>query len=294
MQRVDPIHSRGSLAGGHRKPPCAPRRGRTEIGPGPTDMRTTRSWIAATTCIALLSAPLAALADAAVSAFKAKTGKWIETEQLVSREKSDWEAERESLRATRDLLKQQKQALEAEIAELEASGTSADDERRDLLLRRGEYLRASRTLEERIRGMEEAVLALAPQLPEPLQKKLEPLLVQIPTDPASTRLQLGPRLMNVLGVLAQAEKWNGTATFVGETRAVRGGQKVAIRTLYWGLGQAFYVDARGETAGVGRPGPEGWVFTEEPALAADAKQLLDIYEGNVDTIGFVPLPIRIQ
>ena len=100
--------------------------------------------------------------------------------------------------------------------------------------------------------------------------------------------------MNVLGVLAQAEKWNATATFVGETRPVKSGQKVAIRTLYWGLGQAFYVDAQGETAGIGRPGPEGWVFVEDEDIASDAKELLDIYEGNVDEIDFVDVPVQIQ
>lgn len=238
--------------------------------------------------------PGLALAEGNVSSFRTKTEKWIETEQLISQEKNDWAVEQETLRATRDLLKQQKQALEAEIAELEASTTTADDERRDLLLQRAEYLRAGRALEERIRTMEEQVLVVAPQLPEPLQKKLEPLLVQIPADPETTKLQLGQRLMNVLGVLAQAEKWNGTATFVGETRAVKGDRKVAIRTLYWGLGQAFYVDAQGETAGIGRPGPEGWVFSEAPELAGETKQLLDIYEGNVDTIEFVPLPVEVQ
>jgi hypothetical protein len=244
--------------------------------------------------VALALAPAVVLAEGAVTAYRTKTEKWIETRQLISEEKSDWEVERDSLRATRDLLEQQKKALEAEIAELEASSTTADDERRDLLLERAEYLRAGRGLGERIRDMEEQVLALAPQLPEPLQKKLEPLLVQIPEDPETTRLQLGQRLMNVLGVLAQAEKWNGTATFVGETRAVKDDRKVAIRTLYWGLGQAFYVDAQGEAAGIGRPGPEGWVFSEAPDVADEARQLLDIYEGNVDEIEFVPLPVEIR
>jgi hypothetical protein len=127
-----------------------------------------------------------------------------------------------------------------------------------------------------------------------LQKKLELLLVQIPDDPENTRLPLGQRLMNVLGVLAQAEKFNGTATFLGETRAVNGEQKVQVRTLYWGLGQAIYVDARGETAGIGRPGPDGWEFSNEAGLADDAKLLLDIYEGNVDVIEFVKLPVEIR
>jgi hypothetical protein len=235
-----------------------------------------------------------ARADAEVSDFRTRTEKWIETRQIISEEKTDWEMEQDTLRATRDLLRKQKRALEEEIAELEKSSGFADEERRELLLTRGEHQRTGRALEERIRGMESDVLALVPQLPEPLQKKLEPLIVQIPTDPDNTRQTLGARLMNVLGVLAQTEKWNSTATFVGETRAVTGEQRIAIRTLYWGLGQAFYVDNEGTTAGIGRPGPEGWVFVEQPELAGDARKLLDIYEGNVDAIEFVRLPIEVQ
>jgi len=249
---------------------------------------------AAAFAAALAYGASSATAQTQVDVFRAKTEQWVETRQLISQEATDWEAERGTLRATRDLLRQQKDAIASEIAELAESNTASDDERRDLLLERGDYQRAGRALEDRIRDMEEEVLALAPQLPEPLQEKLQLLLVQIPEDPARAAPPLGQRLMNVLGVLAQAEKFNGTATFVGETRAVRGEQKVQVRTLYWGLGQAIYADAKGETAGIGRPTSEGWVFSDEPELVDDARKLLDIYEGNVDDIEFVGLPVEIR
>ena len=242
----------------------------------------------------LLAASLVGLATPAPAAedFRSKMGKWVETRQLVSQEKSDWDAEKETLRATRDLLRDQRDVLRAEIEELEAQGTASDDERRDLLLERGAFLRKNRALEAEVRAMEEAVLAIAPQLPEPLQHKLEILLVQIPDDPETTKQQLGQRMMNVLGVLAQTDKFDSTATFVGETRDTGGDQKLQVRTLYWGLGQAIYVDAQGQTAGIGRPGPDGWEFTNDPELARSARLLLDIYEGNVDEIEFVRFPVE--
>ncbi len=251
--------------------------------------------IAAVVAFALGAGSAPASAQTRVDVFRARTEQWVETRQLISQEKSDWEAEKEILEATRDLLAQQREALEAEIAELEESNLASDDERRDLLLERGDYQRKNRALEQRIRGMEERVLELAPRLPEPLQERLQLLLVQIPEDPAKVNLPLGQRLMNVLGVLAQAEKFNGTATFVGETRAVNGDeQKVQVRTLYWGLGQAVYVDSQGSVAGIGRPSEKGWTFSHDPDLVDDAKLLLDIYEGNVDVIEFVNLPVEIH
>lgn len=230
-----------------------------------------------------------------VDDFRAKVEKWVETRQITSQEKTQWEVEKQTLQSTRKLLQQEKESLTQEIEELEQSNTQADEERRDLLLKRADLLQASRALEDRIRALEEEVLSLAPRLPVPLQEKLELLLVQIPEDPEEADVQLGQRLMNVLGVLAQAEKFNSTATFVGETRSVNGDQtRVQVRTLYWGLGQAVYVDARGESAGIGRPGANGWEFSEEREIAGQAKLLLDIYEGNVDTIEFVELPVEIR
>jgi hypothetical protein len=250
--------------------------------------------LAAACGLAAIASPLAA--EGEVDGFRAKLEKWVETRQLLSEERSEWEAEKETLEATKVLLREQKKDLEQAIADAEASATEADEERRDLLLRRGEYQRANRALEDRIRSLEVEILALAPRLPQPLQERLEPLLVQIPeeVEEGAAAQPLGQRLVNVLGVLSQADKWNGTANLVGETRAVDGDQKVQIRTLYWGLGQAVYVAAQGRTAGIARPGEDGWEFVNDPDLVGEAELLLDIYEGNIDAIEFVELPVEIR
>lgn len=246
--------------------------------------------VAALLCV---SAPARA-ADGGVDAFRARMEKWVETQQLISAEKSDWESDREALESTRDLLQQQRESLQASIAELEETTTAADEERRELLLSRGELQRSRGALADRIRALEEEVLALVSQFPAPLQEKLEPLLVQIPEDPDRSTAPLGQRLINVLGILGQAEKFDQTVTLVGETRALEGDQQVQVRTLYWGLGQAFYVDGQQQHAGLGRPGEDGWVFVDEPGFAAEAARLLDIYEGNADAIEFVKVPITID
>jgi hypothetical protein len=236
----------------------------------------------------------AAEGGSGVDEFRARMEKWVETSKLISQEKADWELDRETLGATRDLLLQQKEALASEIEGLEQGATAADAERRDLLLRRGEYQRTRDVLEERIRSLEGEAVAFVRELPQPLQEKLEPLLVQIPADAGSSRMPLGARLVNVLGILAQAEKFDATATLVAETRALEGDQKVQIRTLYWGLGQAVWVDAQGHAAGLGRPGAGGWEFSEQAGLSGAAERFLDLYEGNVDAIDFVEIPVEVR
>lgn len=241
--------------------------------------------------------PIAGGAEPARSdadAYRAKMEKWVETRQILSEERSDWLVERESLEATRDLLRDERKALKEQIASLKQTDAGTTEERDELVAKREAYRSSNEVLEAKVTLLEESVSKLVPQLPEPLQKRLEPILVQIPTNPEAAKIGLGQRLVNVLAVVAQAEKWNGTATFVGETRDVGDGQKVAVRTLYWGLAQAIYVDKQGELAGIGRPTPTGWQFSEDSDLADSAKEILDIYEGIVDTIAFVPVPAEIE
>lgn len=247
-----------------------------------------------TMCLLLLSGS-PAMAQADSDAFRARMEKWVEARTLLSKERSDWVVEKQFLQSTRDLLRDERDALREEIARLEASKSGAEEERATLAEQRVDYERTGEVLGMKITALEEKVKNLVPRLPVPLTKRLEPLLVQIPDDPAETKLAAGQRLMNVLGVLSQTEKWNSTANFVGETRAVGSGdERIQVRTLYWGLGQAIYVDNQGVVAGVGRPGEAGWQFVDDAALAEDAKLLLDIYEGNVDTIAFVPMPVEIR
>ncbi|MEZ4331631.1 MAG: DUF3450 family protein [Myxococcota bacterium] len=243
------------------------------------------------------TSPLAGRAESAradADVYRAKMEQWVETRQILSEERSDWLVERESLEATRDLLRDERKALQEQIAALKQTDAGASQERDDLVAKRDAFRSSNEVLEGKVAQLEASVRKLVPQLPEPLQKRLEPILVQIPTHPETAKVGLGQRLVNVLAVVAQAEKWNGTATFVGETREVGEGQKVAVRTLYWGLAEAIYVDKQGELAGVGRPTPTGWQFTDDADLADSAKEILDIYEGIVDRIAFVPVPAEIH
>lgn len=235
-----------------------------------------------------------AFADGGSDAFRVRMEKWVEARTVLSKERSDWIVERQYLESTRDLLKDERDSLRDEIKRLEESQTGADQERQNLVLEKDDFQQSSDVLSLKIRALEDQVKTLVPKLPVPLVDRLEPLLVQIPENPDESTIALGQRLMNVLGVLSQTEKWNSTATFVGETRSVGGADRVQVRTLYWGLSQAVYVDAQGKTAGVGRPAGSSWEFVDDSSLVVDAKLLLDIYEGNVDTIAFVPMPVNIK
>ncbi|WP_269540434.1 DUF3450 family protein [Cerasicoccus fimbriatus] len=234
---------------------------------------------------------LSAQSDPSVA--KEKLAKWVETRQMISKEVTDWEADKELLIATRDLLSNQVKALDEQVKELKSEETASDQSRKELLDKKDQLQIADIALAQQVATLEKQILELVKIFPEPLKAKLEPLIVQIPENPEESDATLGKRMGQVLAILNQAEKFNSTATFVGETREV-GGQKIQVKTVYWGMSFAIYVDSQGKTAGFGKPTSDGWVWTENKELAADAKRFIDMYEGNTDVIEFVALPISVQ
>ncbi len=224
---------------------------------------------------------------------KAKLAKWVETRQIISKETSDWKLDQEFLTSTRDLLQSQREALEAEIAKLKEETSKGEEERQNLNDEKTSLQLANAALGEEIAKMEADIRKIIKLFPDPLKQKLEPLIRQIPADPEKTELALGKRLTNVLGILGQAEKFNGTANVFGETRVING-KELTVNTIYWGLSFAMFVDGNGQIAGFGSPGPEGWSWTEDNSIAPSAKLFIDMYEGNTDAIEFVALPVTIQ
>ncbi|MDP4880188.1 MAG: DUF3450 domain-containing protein, partial [Opitutales bacterium] len=126
-------------------------------------------------------------------------------------------------------------------------------------------------------------------LPAPLVNKIKPLIRRLPDDPANTELSLGERVQNIVGILSQADKFNTTITMTSESRTIDGGKTIEVRTLYWGLAAAYYVDASGEYAGIGKPSKDGWEWPQIKDAGPQIKKLLDVYEGSED-IQFVEVP----
>ncbi|MCA9297339.1 MAG: hypothetical protein KC983_12500, partial [Phycisphaerales bacterium] len=60
-----------------------------------------------------------------------------------------------------------------------------------------------------------------------------------------------------------------------------------------GLGQAYYVNAAGTRAGVGRPGDDGFVWTPVDTASADIGRAIAVLR-NEKIAEFVPLPIVID
>ncbi len=233
-------------------------------------------------------APAAADPDAARSTIS----KWIATQQIIIKESKEWQQGKEILQSRIELMEQEIASLEAKVAEAQAGTREADR-------KEGELTGESRILEQRATGLasqvtdlEGAIKTVHGTLPPPVQERLAPLYQRIPQDPASTKASVGERYQNILGILNEINKSNGEILLVNEIRALSDGTPSEVKSVYVGLGQAYYLSASGE-AGVGRPAVSGWEWTPANELAPNIQQVVDILT-NKGSPKFVPLPVEIR
>ncbi|MFQ3223923.1 MAG: hypothetical protein ACI8Z5_000162 [Lentimonas sp.] len=218
---------------------------------------------------------------------------WVETRQIISKENSDWLVEESILQDTQSLLTNELTRLEETLNTLQSSATAAEDERSTLTEEKEQLSAASHVVESTIGALEVQMKEIIKTLPEPLVNKIKPLIRRLPEDPDNNTLSLGERVQNIVGILSQADKFNTTITAISESREISKGKVVEVRTLYWGLAMAYFVDASGEYAGIGFPGEDGWEWPQIDGAGPSIQQLLGVYEGNED-IQFVEVPARIN
>lgn len=218
---------------------------------------------------------------------------WVLTEKTISAEAADWDIEKQSIEDLIALYRNEIASLDQQIQSA-AEVTSAADRRREELNLEREQLRGFAESAERIITRDEDGLRrLVSRLPQPLQQEIAPLSQRLPAPGAASRLSLSQRMQTLIGILAQIDKFNTALTPVSELREFEGGLTVEVRTLYFGLGIAYYVDGTGRHAGYGLPGDGRWEWTEIPEIAPQVQAALDIYEKRKQA-DYVPLPVRIQ
>lgn len=217
--------------------------------------------------------------------------KWIETQQIIARERNDWQQSKEVLTGRLEVVGKEAATLEQKIQEANVKAAETDARRAALLAQNDELKAAGEQLSQSVGAMEREVRALCKRLPEPLLAKLQPLLARIPEEGSAARVSVAERFQNVLGIVDTVNKANNEISVGYEVHTLADGHPSEVRVLYVGLAQAYYVSGKGE-GGIGRPGPEGWVWEPSVAIANDVTTALEILEGK-HTPAFVPLPVKL-
>ncbi len=227
---------------------------------------------------------------------RATLERWVEARKQSSKARSDWRVEKESLQERVDIVRRQIATLKERIAETEKSIGAADQQKTQLQADGAKIKVTTDRLEAGVAALEEQVRALLPRLPDPIQQKVAPLSQQFraPVEGvAQKKLSVGARFGNVLGVLNLVQKWNNEVSVTSEVRTLPDGTTAEVACIYFGLGQGFYVSAKGDAAGVGLGTPEGWKWTPRNDAAKAIQAAIDVYQSKA-MASFVGLPFEIQ
>ena len=220
--------------------------------------------------------------------------KWVETKQLISKEKSEWVAGKEILAERVRLAEAETAAVKDKLREIELAVAEAQ-KKRDELSAENEKLKATgEKTKARIIGLEKKLRPLLAMFPDPLKEKLKPILSRFPEDSDKSTASLAERLQNVLGLIDQANAFNSTITSVKELRTFPDGTRAEVTTVYLGLAQAYYTNSEGSLAGVGHPGSDGWTWTPENGQGKQILMAIHMLEGKEKGATFIDLPVKIQ
>ena len=274
----------------NRTDPRAPRRGR----------RQACALLALTAASSLLaSAPMTAQQDGvpaptaqSLEETRLKMGKWIETQQIITKERKDWQQGKEILLGRLELVKQEVDTLQEKIALAQTSAGESATERDQLVAQDRVLMDALAWLGTAADRLEVDVTRLLKPAPTPIQEKLAQLIERMPKEGAKDRVTVAERFQNILSILNELNRANTDITVSYEIRTLDGNRQAEVRALYVGLAVAYYVSANGE-AGIGRPTADGWTWESSKEIAEPVLLALDILQGK-HTPEFVPLPARLQ
>jgi len=250
------------------------------------------SLIAVAALLALrVGSPWSAAADgeAGEPDLRAQLDRWVQTKQLLSQEKQQWRLERELIADRISLLAQEAEALREKSRRAREGIGETEAKLVELRKERDALKTATAGLDTAATGAEQRVLALLARAPAPIRERVRPLSQSIPKNPADTKMSLSQRFQNVIGILNEINKFAASVTVASEVRELGEDTSAEVTTLYAGMSQAYYCNANGGLGGYGRPGTNGWEWTQANGIAAAVADVVAIYR-NERAAGYVALP----
>jgi hypothetical protein len=254
-------------------------------------------WIGTVLAAVLVSGVTIAESDAttgaaAPDAARASLAKWVETQQLIAKEKQDWQQGKQILESRIEAVNGEIAALTDRLAESRRIAAEAHGKKAGEIAENGSLQKAGSELASWVAGLEACLRTLEARLPEPLLQRVKPLYDRMPTDPSATNVSLAERYQNVVGISNEVGKFNTDITMVTEVRTLSDGKPAEVRTVYVGLAQAYFVSPKGD-AGIGRPGASGWEWTVDREFAPQIEQAVEVLQNKAKP-RFVSLPVKVQ
>jgi hypothetical protein len=223
---------------------------------------------------------------------RASLAKWVEAQQLIAKEKQDWQQGQQILQSRIEAVNGEIAALSERLAESRRNAAESNGKRAHDVAENEAMQRAGSEMSSRVTGLEAGLRTLEARLPEPLLQKVKPLFDRMPADAQATSVSLAERYQNVVGILNEVGKFNNDITMVTEVRTLSDGKPAEVRTVYVGLAQAYFVSPKGD-AGIGSPGATGWDWVPAREIAPQIDETVEMLQNKAKP-RFVSLPVKVQ
>jgi len=248
-----------------------------------------------TPALCLLSAITiaAGITDGDVDKTRSVLEKWVETRRIISQEKHDFELAREMLSERIELVGREIESLRGKISDAEKSISETDKKRAELLEENEKLKEISASLSVKAIDLEGKTKELLKRLPDLICERVKPLSQRMTENPEETKLSLSERFQNIAGILNEVNKFNRETAVTSEVRKLPDGTSVQVTVLYIGIGQAYYVNGKGDVAGIGTASSDGWVWMPANESAVQIAKAISIFR-NDTVAAFVQLPVKIQ
>lgn len=217
--------------------------------------------------------------------------RWIATRLLLSKERAEWQVGKTVLQERIDLLERECDTVRRKREAAEEEIARTEEQYRELARHRDELKEAVGRVQPLLADLEQHVRALLARLPAPLEQRIRPLSRRIPENAATTKLSVGERFQNVIGILNEINKAAREVAVTSEIRDLPGGERIEATVMYLGLAQAYFCNEKGGIAGVGIPQADGWQWTLVHGRVADIAHAVAVYK-NEKPAQYVPLPFR--
>jgi septal ring factor EnvC (AmiA/AmiB activator) len=252
-----------------------------------------RAAVGWSSCLLLLLPCLLAAAESPVNEARSTLEKWVETRQLISKTRADWQGDKDTLEQTIALYERELSSVDEQMSKVSTNNTQAEKEMQEALALQKTAQEALDRARQFATGFEAKLKKFVPQLPAPLQDIVKPLVMRMPEDPEKTKMLSAERVQVCVGVLNELDKFNNAVNVFNEKRKNDKGEEVAVQTMYVGLGAAYFVNETADFAGVGAPGASGWQWTNQPEIAPTVEAAVKMYR-NEQTARFVTLPVTVK
>lgn len=246
--------------------------------------------------------------------------RWVDVRRAISNEKSDWALGKQILEDRIELLQRYITEVEGQIVEQKQKLWGFDEKVHQLEKQNNKLKQNASELEKLVAQMEKRTVELLQAAPRPLVEDVKPLAVQIPgygtrqdTQPSQKNAgqknasetsdsldekeknapPLARRVENVVGVLYLFNKYAGKVDQVSELVSRPDGSSLSVDAVYLGTSYGFYVDDSDAIAASGRPGSEGWTWSDINAAVLDVRRVIQVINDD-QPAAFVGLPVEVQ